>query len=124
MFSNRFIRDVNSENPLGTGGYLAGSIAELMKDLWLGHKRAVAPWKFKKVISRFAPQFSGYSQHDSQELLVYLLDGLHEDLNLVKRKPPTKTPENTGLSDDEMSKLFWENYLKRNRSIIVDTLVG
>jgi len=28
---------------LGTGGYLATSISELIKDLWLGHKRAVAP---------------------------------------------------------------------------------
>lgn len=36
---------------------------------------------------RFAPQFSGYQQHNSQEFLVFLLDGLHEDLNLVKKKP-------------------------------------
>ena len=38
-------------------------------------------------MGRFAPQFSGYQQHDSQELLAFLLDGLHEDLNLVKKKP-------------------------------------
>ena len=103
MFSNKFIRDVNSENPLGTGGYLAGAIAELLKDLWFGNKQAVAPWKFKKVISRFAPQFSGYNQHDSQELLVYFLDGLHEDLNLVKRKPATQKPSDTNLSEEKMS---------------------
>lgn len=29
----------------------------------------------------------GYAQHDSQELLAFLLDGLHEDLNLVREKP-------------------------------------
>ncbi len=38
-------------------------------------------------VSRYAPQFVGYAQHDSQELLAFLLDGLHEDLNLVKEKP-------------------------------------
>jgi ubiquitin carboxyl-terminal hydrolase 8 len=27
--------------------------------------------------------FSGFSQHDSQEFLSFLLDGLHEDLNRV-----------------------------------------
>lgn len=32
-------------------------------------------------------QFSGNQQHDSQEFLAFLLDGLHEDLNLVKEKP-------------------------------------
>ena len=38
-------------------------------------------------MGRYAPQFVGYAQHDSQELLAFLLDGLHEDLNLVKKKP-------------------------------------
>ncbi len=37
--------------------------------------------RFKQVVGKFAPQFSGYQQHDSQELLAFLLDGLHEDLN-------------------------------------------
>ena len=38
-------------------------------------------------VGRYAPQFVGYAQHDSQELLAFLLDGLHEDLNLVREKP-------------------------------------
>ncbi len=38
-------------------------------------------------VSRYAPQFVGHAQHDPQELLAFLLDGLHEDLNLVKEKP-------------------------------------
>ena len=33
---------------------------------------------FKWQLARFAPQFSGYAQQDSQELLAFLLDGLHE----------------------------------------------
>ncbi len=41
----------------------------------------------KDVISEFAPQFRGHSQHDSQELCQFLLDGLHEDLNKVIDKP-------------------------------------
>ena len=39
------------------------------------------------MVGRFAPQFSGYQQQDSHELLAFLLDGLHEDLNLVLKKP-------------------------------------
>lgn len=30
------------------------------------------------TISKFAPQFSGYQQHDSQELTGFMLDALHE----------------------------------------------
>ena len=39
------------------------------------------------MIGKHAPQFVGYAQHDSQELLAFLLDGLHEDLNQVRDKP-------------------------------------
>lgn len=47
----------------------------------------VVPRGFKSRIAQFAPQFSGYQQHDSQEFLAFLLDGLHEDLNRIKNKP-------------------------------------
>ncbi|CAG8474771.1 21223_t:CDS:2 [Dentiscutata erythropus] len=37
---------------------------------------------FKEAIGCFAPQFFGFEQQDSQEFLAYLLDDLHEDLNI------------------------------------------
>ena len=37
-------------------------------------------------IGHLAPQFSGYTQEDAQELLTFLLDGLHEGMNMVKKK--------------------------------------
>ena len=42
---------------------------------------------FQYAVGRFAPQFSGYQQQDSQELMAFLLDGLHEDLNRIRKKP-------------------------------------
>lgn len=57
--------------------------ADIIDKLWLGKSNSLAPWNFKKTVSSFAPQFAGYMQHDSHELLGYLLDGLHEDLNRV-----------------------------------------
>lgn len=61
--------------------------AELLEDLWSGRHHAVSPTLLKKVVSKHAPRFSGYAQHDSHELLAFLLDGLHEDLNRIKDKP-------------------------------------
>ena len=51
-------------------------------------------------VGRFAPQFSGYQQHDSQELLTFLLDGLHEDLNRIVKKPYIELKDNDGRSDE------------------------
>ena len=51
-------------------------------------------------VGRFAPQFSGYQQQDSQELLAFLLDGLHEDLNRVKKKPYLAVKDAEGRPDE------------------------
>ena len=55
--------------------------ADLIKNLWSCSSRTIAPLKMRWTVAKFAPQFSGFGQHDAQELLDFLLDGLHEDLN-------------------------------------------
>lgn len=60
------------------GGKLAASFAFLMKLLWSGAHSSHAPTKLKSVMSMKANQFSGFAQHDAQEFMVELLDGLHE----------------------------------------------
>jgi len=41
------------------------------------------PSQMKRAVATYAPRFAGCAQHDSQEFLAYLLDGLHEDLNCI-----------------------------------------
>jgi ubiquitin C-terminal hydrolase len=55
-------------------------------------------------VGRFAPRFNGYAQQDSQEFLAFLLDGLHEDLNLVIEKPYLQADDEADakLSDGEV----------------------
>ena len=71
-------------NPLGSGGQLADEFYILVRAIWVECYRQISPRDFKSVVSSVAPYFSGTQQHDSQEFLVYLLDGLHEDLNRVR----------------------------------------
>jgi len=81
LLSPQYIRDINKDNPIGTGGELAKAFGFLLRDLWSGETGAVAPRSFKTALGRHAEQFIGYDQQDSQELIAYLLDGIHEDLN-------------------------------------------
>lgn len=46
----------------------------------------VVPTTLKKVVSQYAPMFAGHQQHDASELMSFLLDGIHEDLNRVHKK--------------------------------------
>lgn len=68
--------------------------------------------------------FSGFAQHDSAELLSFLLDGLHEDLNWVKHKPYFEMPDLIGFTDDQKAELEWKKHLLWNQSIIVDLMYG
>ena len=43
----QFKEDINTENPLGTGGKLAIIFANLMSNLWSGKDRSLSPYKLK-----------------------------------------------------------------------------
>lgn len=140
-------KELNVSNPLGTGGKLAIAYAELMKAMWLNEpqsprnnppRRAAAtargkapstvsilkPTSFKAALETFAPQFLGNHQHDAQELLAFLLDGIHEDLNRIQRKPYVEDPDFDGTSDERDAATAWRNYLQRDKSLVVDIFQG
>eukprot|EP00500_Bicosoecida_sp_ms1_P004096 CAMPEP_0203807726 /NCGR_PEP_ID=MMETSP0115-20131106/1222_1 /ASSEMBLY_ACC=CAM_ASM_000227 /TAXON_ID=33651 /ORGANISM="Bicosoecid sp, Strain ms1" /LENGTH=494 /DNA_ID=CAMNT_0050716409 /DNA_START=311 /DNA_END=1793 /DNA_ORIENTATION=+ len=116
--------DVNTRNPLGNRGEIAASYGSLVHKLWCGSKPSVSPTRFKSRVGKFAPRFGGYQQHDSQELLSFLLDGLHEDLNRVIKKPYVEDVEDKGRPDVVVAAEAWRAYLLRNKSIIVDLFQG
>lgn len=116
--------EINTENPLGMHGELALAFGDLLRKLWSSGRTAVAPRAFKGKLARFAPQFSGYNQHDSQELLAFLLDGMHEDLNRVKQKPYIEMKDSDGRPDEEVANECWKNHKARNDSLIVDVFQG
>uniref|UniRef100_A0A671RFF5 Ubiquitin carboxyl-terminal hydrolase 15 n=1 Tax=Sinocyclocheilus anshuiensis TaxID=1608454 RepID=A0A671RFF5_9TELE len=116
--------ELNQDNPLGMKGEIAKAYAELIKQLWSGKCSYVTPRPFKTQVGRFAPQFSGYQQQDSHELLAFLLDGLHEDLNRIRKKPYIQLMDADGRPDKVVAEEAWENHIKRNDSIIVDIFHG
>ncbi|XP_076202359.1 ubiquitin carboxyl-terminal hydrolase 4 isoform X2 [Aptenodytes patagonicus] len=124
FLEDKYEAEINQNNPLGMRGEIAEAYAELIKQIWSGRQSHVAPRMFKTQVGRFAPQFSGYQQQDSQELLAFLLDGLHEDLNRVKKKPYLELKDANGRLDSEVAKEAWENHRLRNDSIIVDIFHG
>ncbi|KAL4578562.1 hypothetical protein LXL04_014686 [Taraxacum kok-saghyz] len=117
-------KEINHDNPLGMNGEIAMAFGDLLKTLWAPGAAAVPPRTFKSKLAHFAPQFSGFNQHDSQELLAFLLDGLHEDLNRVKCKPYVEAKDGDGRPDEDIADEYWQNHLARNDSIIVDVCQG
>ncbi|XP_061689922.1 ubiquitin carboxyl-terminal hydrolase 4 [Syngnathoides biaculeatus] len=124
FLNDQYEAEINRGNPLGMRGEIAEAYADLVKQMWLSHSSSVAPRTFKTQVGRFAPQFSGYQQQDSQELLAFLLDGLHEDLNRVKKKPYLAQRDAEGRPDEIVAIEAWKNHRLRNDSVIVDIFHG
>ncbi|KAJ8382764.1 hypothetical protein SKAU_G00035420 [Synaphobranchus kaupii] len=124
FLKDKYVEELNVDNPLGMRGEIAKVYAELTKQVWSGKCSYVTPRSFKTQVGRFAPQFSGYQQQDSQELLAFLLDGLHEDLNRIRKKPYIQLKDADGRSDKLVAEEAWESHIKRNDSIIVDIFHG
>ncbi|XP_057701493.1 ubiquitin carboxyl-terminal hydrolase 4 isoform X2 [Corythoichthys intestinalis] len=124
FLNDQYEYEINRGNPLGMRGEIAEAYADLVKQMWLSRSSSVAPRTFKTQVGRFAPQFSGYQQQDSQELLAFLLDGLHEDLNRVKKKPYLAQRDAEGRPDEIVATEAWTNHRLRNDSIIVDIFHG
>nr|XP_033780173.1 ubiquitin carboxyl-terminal hydrolase 11 isoform X1 [Geotrypetes seraphini] len=124
FLNNRYHKELNFSNPLGMKGEIAEAYADIIKQMWSGHHYSVVPRMFKTKVGHFASQFLGYQQHDSQELLSFLLDGLHEDLNRVKKKEYIEQRDAEGRPDEEVAEEAWRNHKRRNDSIIVDIYHG
>ncbi|XP_056278900.1 ubiquitin carboxyl-terminal hydrolase 19 isoform X3 [Pseudoliparis swirei] len=119
-----FESEINCNNPLGTGGRLAIGFAVLLRALWKGTHHAFQPSKLKAIVASKASQFTGYAQHDAQEFMAFLLDGLHEDLNRIQNKPYTETVDSDGRLDEVVAEEAWQRHKMRNDSFIVDLFQG
>lgn len=123
--------EINASNPLGYGGQIAkayeGFLAQVFDTSCPG---SFAPRNFKVTLGRSQPLFSGYGQQDSQEFLSFLVDGLHEDLNRVLKKPYRENPdsEDSMVHDPEAIKQLGEkyrdNHRARNDSVAMDLFSG
>uniref|UniRef100_A0A671RTB1 ubiquitinyl hydrolase 1 n=1 Tax=Sinocyclocheilus anshuiensis TaxID=1608454 RepID=A0A671RTB1_9TELE len=124
FISGRHLYELNRTNPIGMRGHMAKCYGDLVQELWSGTQKNIAPLKLRWTIAKYAPRFNGFQQQDSQELLAFLLDGLHEDLNRVHEKPYVELKDSDGRPDHEVATEAWENHLRRNRSIVVDLFHG
>ena len=108
---------------------VASNYMKLMKELWqekmyntnksgavIGTFQSLTPSEMVHAIKLNNPMFRGYMQHDSQELLIYLMDQLHEELkrpnNILKRKVlahKNKPKEQNNQHDECMNNEIQEN---------------
>lgn len=109
---------------MGTKGELTREYANLIYKATT--ESDIKPKYFKKIVGAHNDEFADSGQKDAAELLSFVLDSLHEDLNWVTERAYTQFPQFSGDSstDKEDAEESWKLHKKWNQSIIVDHFFG
>lgn len=113
---------INGKNRMGSGGRVVREFKHLVDRIWGGEITVAAPTSFKAEMGALNPDFSGRQQQDAQEFMSWLLDQLHEDMNMARggsALPLRVRGESFDhLSDKQRSQRSFEEYLAQNMSPI------
>ena len=84
------------------------------------YTNSYSPDDFKYTLAKLNPQFSSFASNDAKDLLLYILEKFHDELNLKKKYNPSST--NNDLKNEyNREKAFiasQNNYDNENKSII------
>ena len=86
---------------------------------WMGRvSSSASPLEFNNLISKLNPQFSKYESNDARDLLIYLLQEMHEELNYFGDKRLQKVPRCNQLDENDAFSFFYQVNSEMNFSII------
>ena len=124
--SNYFL---NPENIFTQDKKLSFSYLNLITNLW--HKqnnnaKSYSPYDFKNVISEMNPLFQGIAANDSKDLILFILQQLHEELK-IKIEENTLINQYKEIADQTNRNAVLEEFkesMKNNVSIISELYFG
>ena len=94
------------------------ALAEVLKNLWgILHHKYYAPENFKNIISELNPTFRGITANDPKDLVLFIIQRIHTELN--KEDPSRKTNNNDNSYDFWAEYISFMNFYKRNNNSII-----
>lgn len=124
-------KDIVKPNFSNQDGLLSDAFNQLFQVMWQGERAYCSPVTIKRLIGQLNKQFANNDQQDSQELLSFLLDTVHEELNRARISPHynDRILANGQYKDDKktltrLSEENWLEYHRKNDSIVTDLFGG
>ena len=83
FFLNKFKFDANDNNKIMSNAYY-----NVIKNLWNrdNNNKSFSPNEFKEKLSKENPLFAEIATNDSKDLINFLLERLHHELNITKKE--------------------------------------
>ena len=104
--------------------------SKVVKHLWdkKRNNKSYAPHSFKKAISEENPLFEGINANDSKDLINFLIERFHQELNNLegnnKQINNVIINQQDQLDEKKMLKLFFNDFKNKYHSIISDLFYG
>jgi len=115
-------------NPNDPTKKMSNEMYKVLTNLWSEEKKKgdYPPYDFKDTLSQENPLFAGIAANDSKDLINFLLERFHQELNLVdKNKIINNGDENVNQMDEMQTfNAFLKEYFQSNQSVIVETFYG
>ena len=124
FFLNNY-KDKNKKKHIITYEYY-----ELIKNLWneKNNNKPYSPYSFKDVLSQENELFAGIQANDSKDLINFLIERMHQELNVVNPNKSNNNDDNMNQLDQtnelEMLKTFIEEFHQKFNSPISNLFYG
>ena len=123
-------KDLIQKNWKGSNGIMPQIFSNLVKALWLDDGNAVRPTSLRNFCARLNREWGVDRQQDAKEFFDFIVDCLHEDLNINWQRNPLNplTPkqelDRERLPIYKASKIEWDRYTHRESSYISERFAG
>lgn len=118
------------KNWKGSSGIMPEIFATVVRSLWKGDVDMIKPTTFRNFCGRMNREWVIDRQQDAKEFFDFLVDCLHEDLNIAWQRTPLKplTSEQELQRErykiTEAAPIEWQRYEHRDRSFISSLFAG
>ena len=122
-FLNKFKYDQNNNNKIMSNAYYY-----LIVNLWNkeNNNKSFSPDDFKEKLSQENPLFKGIAANDSKDLIQFLIERFHKELNIINNDNNFNNDytQNDQLNEQKMKELFMNEFAINYNSIISDLFYG
>lgn len=129
FIDNRF-RYYIQKNWKGSQGVMPGLYANLIRSLWKNDVEVIMPTSFRNFCGRLNREWAIDRQQDAKEFFDFIVDCLHEDLNINWQRTPLRPltfaeeMQRERMPVPKVSKIEWDRYCHREESFISSLFAG
>ena len=122
-----FLKNFKDDDPKKI---MSNEYYKVIKNLWKreNNKMSYSPYSFKEVLSKENPLFAGIAANDSKDLINFLLERFHQELNIINNNINNNVNDNLfnidQTNENLMLKSFLDDYTQKFNSIISNLFYG